>query len=312
MAERQPDPARAARLRRLATYASVTVGTTLVTAKLLAWLITDSVTILSSMLDSMVDVAASLITLFSVHQALRPPDRAHRFGHGKAEPLGALIQAAFIGGSGLLVVAQAIERLINPVPIEATGVGFAVMGLSIALTLALVLFQRHVIRTTGSLAITADSLHYRGDLLTNLAVIGTLLAIRFTGALWLDSVVALGIAFYLLWNAAVVGRDGLNVLMDRELPQEERDRIKAVVLADKRVAGLHDLRTRTSSTTQFIELHLELDGRLTLAEAHAISDDIETELRRAFPAAEVIVHEEPAGLKDERLDQRIAAQGRSG
>ncbi len=202
---------------------------------------------------------------------------------------------------------QAIDRLIAPEPVTDTAIGYAVMGLSIVLTLGLVAFQRHVVRVTRSLAISADSLHYTGDLLTNLAVIVTLVATEATRWYWLDPAVALGIAGYLLWNAAAVGRDAYNVLMDRELPQPERDRIRAVVLADRRVRGMHDLRTRSSSTTQFIELHLELDGDLRLTECHAIADAVEAALRDAFPDAEIIVHQEPAGLQDERLDRRIAA-----
>ncbi len=299
--------ARTERLRRLATYASVSVGSTLVVAKLVAWLITDSVTLLSSMLDSMVDVAASLITLVCVRAALRPADHTHRFGHGKAEPLGALAQAAFIGGSGVLVVIQAIGRLIEPAPVVDAGVGYAVMALSIVLTLALVLFQRHAVRVTGSLAIAADKLHYAGDLLTNLAVVATLVAVSQTGWLWLDPLVALGIAGYLLWNALVVGRDAYNVLMDRELPQADRERISAIVRHDRRVRGMHDLRTRSSSTTRFIELHLELDGGMTLREAHVIADAVEEALAREFPATEILVHQEPAGLEDARLDRRLAA-----
>ena len=297
------------RLRRWATYASVAVGATLAVAKLGAWLITGSVAVLSSLLDSLVDVAASVVTLVSVHHALRPPDRAHRFGHGKAEPLGALAQAAFVAGSGLFLVFQAIDRLIDPEPLSATGVGIAVMVMSIGLTLGLLGFQHHVVKKTGSLAIAADSAHYRGDLLTNLAVIATLVAFDLTEATWIDPLVAIAIAGYLLVNAVGIGRHALDLLMDRELPPAERARIEAVVLADRRVRGLHDLRTRDSGTTRFIELHLELDGALTLTAAHDIADVVELALREAFPQTEVILHQEPAGLDDERLDAAIERDG---
>ena len=297
---------RADRLRRRATYASVGVGSVLALAKLAAWLVTGSVTILSSLLDSFVDVAASAIVLVAVYHALRPPDRSHRFGHGKAEPLGALAQAGFIAGSGLFVMFQAADRLIDPEPLRATAVGIGVMLLSIVATAALVAYQRHVVRVTGSLAVAADSLHYKGDLLINLAVIATLAAYAQTGVTWLDPLVALAIAAYLLVNAVIVGRKALDLLMDRELPQVDRERIEAVVRADDRVRGLHDLRTRSSGTTTFIELHLELDGALTLNEAHDIADAVETALSRAFPGAAIIIHQEPAGLEDDRLDDAIA------
>ena len=279
-------------------------------AKLAAWLVTGSVTILSSLLDSFVDVAASAIVLIAVYHALRPPDRSHRFGHGKAEPLGALAQAGFIAGSGLFVMFQAADRLIDPEPLRATTAGIAVMLLSITATAALVAYQRHVVRVTGSLAVAADSLHYKGDLLINLAVIATLVAYAETGLTWLDPLVALAIALYLLVNAVMVGRKALDLLMDRELPQIDRERIEAVVRADDRVHGLHDLRTRSSGTTTFIELHLELDGSLTLDEAHDIADAVETALSEAFPGAAIIIHQEPAGLKDVRLDDAIARRSR--
>ena len=281
-------------------------------AKLAAWLVTGSVTILSSLLDSFVDVAASAIVLVAVYHALRPPDRSHRFGHGKAEPLGALAQAGFIAGSGLFIMFQAADRLIDPEPLRATAVGIGVMLLSIVATAVLVAYQRHVVRVTGSLAVAADSLHYKGDLLINLAVIATLAAYAQTGVTWLDPLVALAIAAYLLVNAVIVGRKALDLLMDRELPQVDRERIEAVVRADDRVRGLHDLRTRSSGTTTFIELHLELDGALTLDEAHDIADAVETALSRAFPGAAIIIHQEPAGLQDDRLDDAIARGRRKG
>ena len=299
------DRARADRLRRLATHASVAIGLSLAGTKLAAWIVTDSVTVLSSLLDSSVDVVASVIILISVRQALRPPDRSHRFGHGKAEPLGALAQAAFIASSGLFLVFQAVDRLIDPAPVEAPAVGIAVMSFSIVATTGLVLLQRYVIRATGSLAIAADSLHYKGDLLTNLSVIATLVVFQLTGIVWIDPVVGIAIAAYLLINAVNVGRDAFHMLMDRELPQEDRDRIKAIDQADPRVEGLHELRTRSSGTNRFIELHLELDGSMTLDAAHDIADAVETALRQAFPDAAIIVHQEPAGLDDERLDHTI-------
>ncbi len=306
---------RADRLRRRATYASVAVGAGLAVAKLAAWLITGSVTILSSLLDSLVDAAASTITLVSVHHALRPPDRSHRFGHGKAEPLGALAQAAFIAGSGLFIVFQVVDRLIDPEPLRATAAGIAVMVVSIVATAGLVTYQRHVVRLTGSLAVAADSLHYKGDLLINLVVIATLVIFATTGIVWLDPLVAVAIAAYLLVNAVRVGREAFDLLMDRELPQSDRNHIKSVVLADSRVSDLHDLRTRSSGTTTFIELHLELDGELTLNDAHDIADAVESALSEAFPGAAIIIHQEPAGLQDDRLDDAIAdgrTAGRSG
>lgn len=301
---------RASRLRRIATYASVCVAVILILAKLGAYLVTGSVSILSSLIDSSVDLLASLVTVFGVAHALRPPDRSHRFGHGKAEPLAALTQAAFVAGSALFLTYEAVNRVISPQPINETTVGIGVMVLSILLTGLLVFYQRFVIRRTGSIAIGADSLHYSGDLLTNLAVIAALVLAQATGAPAWDPLFAFGIAIFLIYGAVGIARTALHDLMDRELPGEERRRIRTIVLAHEAARGMHDLRTRSAGGRIFIELHLELDSSLTLAEAHTITDEVEDRLMQAFPNAEVIVHQEPEGLDDERLDHRIAESGR--
>lgn len=296
------------RLRRYATYASVSVASTLIAAKLTAYLMTDSVSILSSLIDSSTDLIASVVTLLGVRHALRPPDADHRFGHGKAEALAALMQAAFIGGSAVLLTIEATRRLIRPEPIVEGTVGIAVMLLSIVLTFALLAFQRHVQSVTKSLAIGADRLHYSGDLLMNGAVILAILLSGWTGIAAFDPLFGLGIAAFLLYGAKGVAGEALNVLMDRELPEEDRARIAELVLAENWVRGLHDLRTRNAGTGSFIELHLELDGDMTLTDAHDIADRVERRLRDVFVNADVLVHQEPAGLADERLDHRIHDQ----
>ena len=300
---------RAERLRRRATYASVSVALTLIIAKLGAYLLTESVSILSSLIDSSTDLLASLVTLFAVRHAMKPPDRMHRYGHGKAEALAALAQAAFISGSALFLSIEAVSRLIHPAAIAQGTVGVAVMVLSIVLTLALVTYQRHVVRVTGSVAIGADRLHYAGDLLMNTAVIAALLLTTLTGIAAIDPLAGLGIAAFLLRGAWGVAQEALAVLMDRELGAEERDRITAIVLAHAGALGLHDLRTRSTGTGIFIEFHLEVDPHLTVEQAHDIADDVERELMEAFPNAEALIHQEPAGLQDERLDNRIGGIG---
>ncbi|AWK85633.1 cation diffusion facilitator family transporter [Azospirillum thermophilum] len=293
------------RLRRYATYASVSVAGTLIAAKLVAYLMTESVSILSSLIDSSTDLMASIVTLLGVRHALRPPDEAHRFGHGKAEALAALAQAAFIGGSAVLLSVEAVRRLIRPEAISEGTVGIAVMLLSILLTAGLIAFQRRVQAATGSVAIGADRLHYSGDLLMNATVILAILLTGWTGIAAFDPLFGIGIALFLLNGARGVAREALNVLMDRELPEGERARIVELVTDYPGVEGMHDLRTRSSGTGSFVELHLELDSRLTVDQAHDITDGVEALLRRTFANCEVMIHQEPAGLKDERLDDRI-------
>jgi ferrous-iron efflux pump FieF len=297
-------------LRRRATYASVAVAATLIVAKLTAYLFTESVSILSSLIDSSSDLLASLVTLLGVRVALRPPDRSHRYGHGKAESLAALAQAAFVTGSAVFLSYEAINRLINPQPIQEGLAGVAVMILSIFLTVGLVAYQRHVIRRTGSMAIGADSLHYSGDLFMNLAVIAALVITNATGIGSVDPIFALGIAAFLVFGATRIAKGSLDTLMDRELPHADRKRIRDIVMAHPATRDMHDLRTRNAGSIVFIELHLELDSHLTLAAAHDITDAVEAQLMEAFPQAEVLVHQEPYGLSDERLDTRIAEAGR--
>jgi ferrous-iron efflux pump FieF len=255
--------------------------------------------VLSTLIDSLLDAVASVITLFAVHHALVPADREHRFGHGKAEALAALGQAAFITGSACLLVVEAVRRFFQPHEVTRELVGIAVMVLSIVLTLVLVQYQRYVVRKTASVAIGADSLHYVGDLLVNGAVIAALVATAWLGWQWVDPVLALCVAGYILISAWRIARSSLDMLMDRELPDEDRKRIREIVLAHPEVHAFHDLRSRRSGTDTFIQLHIELDGELTVEQAHDISDAVEEEIRAAFPNAEVIIHQDPVGLEED-------------
>ena len=297
----EPAPSRSAgRLMRLATYASVATAAVLIGIKLVAWLYTDSVSLLSTLVDSVLDVFASMINLLAVRHALTPADREHRFGHGKAEPLAALGQSAFISGSALFIVFEAGHRLFTPVQLGNTGFGIGVLVFSIVATFVLTRFQAYVVRKTGSLAIQADSLHYVGDLLVNGSVIVALLLVSHLGWIWADAVFGLGIAVYILVNAWRIARGAYDMLMDRELPDEDREQIKEIIKAHPEVIGLHDLRTRASGRDTFIQIHLEFDGEMTLLQSHKIVDEVEARLREAFPGAEVIIHQDPYGIAEQR------------
>lgn len=287
-----------ARLMRLATYASVAVASSLVLVKLAAWLYTDSISLLSTLIDSLLDVVASLINLFAVRHALIPADREHRFGHGKAEPLAALGQTAFIAGSGLFLVFEAGHRLFDPRPVLHSEAGIAVMVVAIVVTFALTRFQAYVVRKTGSVAIKADSLHYLGDILVNAAVIAALLLGSRLGWTLADPLFGLAIAGYIMFNAWQIARGSLDMLMDRELPEAARARIRDIALANPDVLDLHDLRTRSSGRRTFIQVHVEMDGNLTLYRAHTVADEVEAALRAAFPGAEVMIHQDPHGLDE--------------
>ncbi len=294
-----------ARLRRSATRASLAVALTLILAKLFAYLVSGSVSLLSSLVDSASDLMASTIAAMGVRVALRPADQHHRFGHGKAEPIAALMQAAFITGSAVFLSIEAVSRLLDPQPITGGSIAIGVMLFASALTLGLVSYQRSVVRRTGSIVVGADQLHFVGDLLINGAVILALVLTEVTGWTRFDAVFAFVIAAVLIRGAVRITRDSLDVLMDHELPDAERARIDAIVRSHPQTRGLHDLRTRRSGSGRFIELHLELDRTLSLAAAHDITDEIEDRLRAAFPDAQILIHQEPEGVDDDRLDHRI-------
>jgi ferrous-iron efflux pump FieF len=291
---------RAGTLMQRATYASLAVAGVMIVVKLGAWLATDSVSLLSSLLDSLLDGAASLVNLVAVRQALVPADREHRFGHGKAEPLASLGQAAFIAGSAVLLLIQALQHMLRPARISNTEVGIAVMIVAIVVTIGLVLYQRSVIRRTRSLAVSADELHYRADLVLNGSVVLSLIATSELGWVYIDPVFGAAIGFWIVWGAWRVANKAIVQLMDRELPDGERARIRAIALEHPEVRAVHDLRTRAAGPTAFIQIHLEMDGGLTLSEAHRISDTVEAQILSAFPRAEVMIHQDPEGIDEPR------------
>lgn len=283
----------AARLVRWASYASVATAITLIVLKAIAWHLSGSVALLSSLVDSLIDSFASLLVLVAVRVAQEPADREHRFGHGKAEALAALAQGAFVTASALLLLIQVGERLYAPQPVAAGDFAMGVMAISIVLTGLLFAFQSHVIRRTGSVAIKADSLHYLGDLLANAAVIVAIFLTSHFGWLYADPVFGLLISLLLLKSAWTLGRETLDMLMDRELSEDILARVREIALRQEEVLGLHDLRSRQSGATYFFQLHLELPAELSLVEAHRIADRVEHDIIAAFNGAEVIVHQDP-------------------
>ena len=286
-------PADTPRLMRWASIASMSVATVLIAAKTGAWLVTDSVSMLSSLIDSSLDLVSSLITFIAIRAALTPADADHRFGHGKAEALAGVAQAGFIAASAGGLLLTVADRFLHPRPVQQEMVGAVVSAIAIVLTFGLMLFQGHVVRRTGSLAVTADRAHYTTDFVTNIAVgIGIWLSSRLAEPM-IDLAVAVGVAFYLGSGAWHIGRHAIDVLMDRELPNEDRRRILEIVRRHPGVRSVHDLRTRSSGLNQFIQLHLVLHPTMSLGRAHVISDSVEAAIREAFPQAEVIVHIDP-------------------
>lgn len=282
------------RLMRLATVASTSVALTLVVAKAVAWVVTDSVSMLSSLVDTSLDLVGSLITFFAVRQALVPADADHRFGHGKAEALAGLVQAGFIAASGCALLFAVAERFNAPKQVQEEGVGLMISALALVLTICLVAFQRHVVRRTGSVAIGADMAHYGTDLVATLVTGVGLFISGFFDQPLIDSGIAGLVALYLMHGSWNVGRNSLDILMDRELPEEDRRRVEEIARRNPGVKDVHELRTRSGGLTRFIQLHIEVDRNLSLLVGHDIGRQVQGEIAKAFPGAEIILHVDPA------------------
>ncbi len=294
------DQQRYQHLVKLASWGPLIAVSLLIISKVYALVMTDSASIMATLTDSILDIAASGISFFVIRYALEPADNEHRFGHGKAESLAGLAQAAFICGSSMLLVFHAIGRLSQSAQMQHHEIGMWVAVFSIVVTLILVLFQVWVIKQTDSVAIRADSLHYKGDLLLNAAV---LLAIWLAakGIEYVDAIFAILIAIYLMYNAWTVAHESADSLMDKELSDEEHQQILALALGHPQVKGVHELRTRQAGHTKFIQMHVEMDDDLTLYAAHVISDEVEQSIIAMLGDVDVIIHEDPQSLDVKRF-----------
>lgn len=285
-------------LTQSAALASVGTALFLIAIKAYAAADTGSVAMLGSLADTGLDFLASLVTLFGVRVAAMPADWNHRFGHGKAEALAALAQVALIAVSALLITWRAIERLrTNEIAADPEH-GIVVSLIAMGVTLALLAYQRRVIRRTGSVAIETDHLHYKSDLLLNLSVIGALVLESYAGVVGADPVLGILIAAWLLWSAARASTRAIDQLMDKEWPPEKRRRLAEIVDAHPASLGLHDLRTRTGGNRDFAQFHIWLRPDMTVTEAHGVMDEIEERLGAEFPGLELLIHPDPEGHVD--------------
>lgn len=287
-----------AKLSSRAALASVALAFVLLVAKGWAAVVTDSTAMLGSLADTALDLIASLATLAGVWIAARPADSDHRFGHGKAEALVALGQVVLIGISALGIAWRAFDRLVNGGETAEMGFGIAVSLFAIAATFALLAYQKRVIASTGSVAIITDNVHYKSDLMLNSAVIAALLLDQWLGLRGADAAFGIAIALWLLYGALRASSHAINQLMDREWPEEERARFLAAAAEYPELAGLHDLRTRTSGTHQFAQFHVWVPADWTVREAHDRMDRVEEELQSRFPGTEILIHLDPEGHTD--------------
>ena len=284
-----------ARLLKLATYSSVCVAILLIGIKAVVWFMSGSVSILASLVDSLMDAGASVLNLLAVRLALQPADHEHRFGHGKAEGIAALFQAAFIMGSALFLMLNAIDRIRHPSELHITPVVFAVMLASLLITIALVAFQQWILKQVHSSAVAADRLHYLTDILSNIAVL-IALGVSLYGWHQTDAIIGIGLALWIGWSAIGIGREALNMLMDKALPDTDLAAINSAVLQTKGVLGMHDLRTRLSGETRIIQCHIEVQDNLPLLQAHDIAVAAEHNIAALFEDSEIIIHLDPLSV----------------
>lgn len=289
----------AASLNRSAAFASIAVAVLLVGLKGYAAWSTGSTAMLGSLADTVLDLVASLATLAGVWVAAQPSDDNHRFGHGKAEALAAFVQVVLISISALGIAARAIEQLFAGARTAAASEGIGVSVVAMLATLALLAWQNHVIRQTGSLAVRTDHLHYRSDLALNLAVIAALALDQYAGLRGADPLFGLAIALWLGWGAWGASQEVVEQLMDREWPEERKAHFLEVVARHPELKGVHDLRTRTSGNRDFVQFHVWVDPTMTVRHAHRVMDEVEAKLLAEFPEVEILIHPDPEGLVNE-------------
>jgi ferrous-iron efflux pump FieF len=280
------------RLLRLTSTAAIIVAITLIALKLSAWLMSGSVSLLASLVDSTMDSMVSIINFFAIRYAMTPADKEHRFGHGKAEAVAGLAQAAFIAGSAGFLFLHAIDNILNPHPVSHTNVGLIVMSISIVMTIALVALQKYAVKKTHSSAIEADSLHYLSDVLANASIIVALLLSQW-GYTHVDASLGIIIAVFILHSAWQIGSKSLRLLLDEELGPEVWQVVDKIVEENPDVRGHHQLRTRQAGHIMFVQLHIDVDKRMSLLQAHAITEEIEQAIQERFPNADVLIHTDP-------------------
>ncbi|WP_106640803.1 cation diffusion facilitator family transporter [Allosphingosinicella vermicomposti] len=298
-----------------AALASVGTALFLLCLKTYAAWATGSVAMLGSLADTALDLIASLVTLYGVRLAAQPADADHRFGHGKAEALAALFQVSLITLSAVGIGWRAVQQWIAGSETAAAEQGIAVSLAAIAATLGLLSYQRMVIRRTGSIAIQADNVHYQSDLLLNSGVIAALVLDQYLGLKGADPVFGILIALWLLWGAWNASTYAVDQLMDKEWPEEKRRRFLDVAARHPELKGIHDLRTRSSGTQDFVQFHVWVDPAMTVAQAHDVMDEVESKLAREFPGVEILIHLDPEGQVDhpgnplKEMDESPLAKG---
>ncbi|MBQ7304111.1 MAG: cation diffusion facilitator family transporter [Alphaproteobacteria bacterium] len=290
------------KLKKIAVTASIILACILCIIKTFASVYTGSLAILSSLIDSLSDVFASSVSYIAVKFSTKPANCSHRYGYGRAESLSALVQSAFVAGSGLFVLYDGFNRIFNPLEIHQTTFGLIIMLISLVATIVLISFQKYVSKLTGSVAISADSAHYVVDVLTNISIILSLVVVKFLKFNWFDIFTAALIAIYLIYNAYKIAAEAIGALTDKELSDEIRNDVIEIINSCEGIKGFHDFRSRDLGGIYLFEIHLELDGNLPLFKAHELTENVENKIQSKFYNAQIIIHQDPFGINEARLD----------
>jgi ferrous-iron efflux pump FieF len=287
-------------LVRSASIASLLVASTLIVLKYYGWVTTTSVSLLGSLADSLIDFLASVFVFVAISYSMLPADAKHRFGYGKSEGLAAFVQSLLIGISGIYVCFEAIKRLLNPSQINQPSTAIWIILVSIVLTLALVMYQKYVVKKSKSIAIESDRYHYLTDTYINLSVLFSIAITGWTRFVFIDALVGLLISGVILYTSVTLLKKSFKILLDQEIQSDDRDRIREIALDHPKVLGFHDLRTRDTGREYIIQFHLELDPNMSLLESHEITDEVTDNILKLYPDSELIIHTDPLGIDEER------------
>ena len=287
-------------LVRSASIASLLVASTLIVLKYYGWVTTTSVSLLGSLADSLIDFLASVFVFVAISYSMLPADAKHRFGYDKSEGLAAFVQSLFIGISGIYVCFEAIKRLLNPSQINQPSIAIWVILVSIVLTLALIMYQKYVVKKSKSVAIESDQYHYLTDTYINLSVLFSIVITGWTRFVFIDALVGLLISGIVLYTSVTLLKKSFKILLDQEIQSDDRDRIREIALDHPKVFGFHDLRTRDTGRKYIIQFHLELDPNMSLLESHEITDEVTDNVLKLYPDSELIIHTDPLGIDEER------------
>ncbi len=284
-------------LMRMTGTISVIVAVSFIIIKGVAFFLTESVAVLSGLFDSIQDLLTSGIGLMAIRRATEPPDKNHRFGHGKAQAVGAMIQSFVIFAAALILLKESVYRLFYPQPVTDIECGIMLMTVTLVVTILLVGLQKYTVNRTNALSVRADLAHYGGDILMNIGIILALIGGKQYGWYWIDGTFGILVAGYLFSNVYFIVRDSCGMLMDEEMPRPFRRDVRQTVMSFKEVRKMADLRTRLSGSCVFIQLCIRLDSAYSLKKVHEITEMIEKEIKKKYPEAQVLIHVEPFGSK---------------